>query len=111
MKATDHIQATFRRQLEERRQEIAGLERLAKSLHQQQAKLDSEQKTAEAAGSAPHHIAAMAERRARIVQSLAEIDVKIQQARDGLREAYHDVRRSEIPGSARAELSRRSRVG
>lgn len=111
MKATDHIQATFRRQLEERRQEIAGLEHLAKSLHQQQAKLDGEQKTAEAAGSAPHFIAAMAERRARIVQSLAEIDVKIQQARDGLSEAYHGVRRSEIAASARAEQNRRRRAG
>lgn len=107
VKTTDHIQATFRRQLEERRQEIAGLERLAKSLHQQQAKLDAERKTAEAVGSAPRHIAAMAERRARIVQSLAEIDVKIQQARDGLSEAYHGVRRSEIAASARAEQNRR----
>jgi len=107
MKATDHIQATFRRQLEARRQEIAGLERLAQALHQQQAKLDTEQKAAEAAGSAPYYVAAMAERRARIVQSLAEVDVKIRQSRDALSEAYHGVRRSEIAASARAEQSRR----
>ena len=107
MKATDQIQAIFRRQLEQRRQEIAGLERLVQTLLLQQAKLNVEQKAAEAVGSAPHYVAAMAERRPRIVQSLAEIDVKIRQARDGLSEAYHGVRRSEIAASARAEQNRR----
>ena len=101
MKATDQIQAIFRRQLEQRRQEIAGLERLVQTLLLQQAKLNVEQKAAEAAGSAPHYVAAMAERRARSVQSLAEIDVKIRQARDGLSEAYHGVRRSEDRKSTR----------
>ena len=107
MKATEHIAQTYRRQLEEHRQEIAGLERLAQALHLQQAKIDGEQKAAEAAGSAPHHIAAMAERRARIEQSLAEVDVQIRQARDGLSEAYYGVRRSEIAASVHAEQYRR----
>ncbi|HYL34051.1 MAG TPA: hypothetical protein VET84_05280 [Stellaceae bacterium] len=111
MKATDHLRAGYRRQLEERRQAIAGLERLVQTLHQQQAKLDVEQRAAEAAGSAPHHIAAMAERRACIVQSLAEADVKIRQVRDELNEAYQGVRRTEIAASARAEQRRRRRAG
>ncbi|MGH7015235.1 MAG: hypothetical protein ACREEL_13975 [Stellaceae bacterium] len=111
MKGTDHIRATFRRQLEERRQEIVGLERLVQALHQQQVKIDGEQKAAEAAGRASHHIAAMAERRARIEQSLAEAGVKISQAREGLSEAYQGVRRSEIAASARAEQNRRRQAG
>ncbi|MDE2227920.1 MAG: hypothetical protein KGL11_02620 [Alphaproteobacteria bacterium] len=111
MKAADHVVQTYRRQLEERRQEIAGLERLAQALRQQQTKIDREQKAAEAAGSSSRHIAAMAERRARIEQSLAEVDVQIRQARDGLSEAYYGVRRYEIAASARAEQQRRRHAG
>jgi DNA repair ATPase RecN len=111
MRASEHIVQTFRRQLEAHRQEIAELDRLAQALHRQQTKIDGEQKAAEAAGSAPHHVAAMAERRARIEQSLAEVDVKIRQAREGLSEAYYGVRRSEIAASARAEQNRRRRTG
>ena len=111
MKASEHIAQAYRRQLDAHRQEIAELERLAQALRRQQVKIDGEQKTAEAVGSAPHYIAAMAERRARIEQSLAEVDVKIRQAREGLSEAYHGVRRSEIAASARAEQHRRRRAG
>jgi DNA repair ATPase RecN len=110
MKATEHVVQTYRRQLEEHRQEIAELERLAEALRRQQTKIEGEQKAAEAAGSAPRHVAAMAERRARIEQSLAEVDVNIRQARDGLSEAYYGVRRSEIAASARAEQHRRRRA-
>lgn len=110
MKVADHIAQAYRRQLDAHRQEIAELERLAQALRRQQVKIDGEQKTAEAAGSAAHHLAAMADRRARIEQSLSEIDVKIRQAREGLSEAYHGVRRSEIAASARAEQNRRRRA-
>ncbi|GEM_PF-4299673 len=111
MRANDHMQAAFRRQLEERRQEIAGLERLVQTLRREQAKIDSEQKAAEAAGCLPHHVATMAERRARIEQSLAEADAKIREAREGLSEAYYAVRRSEMAASLRAEQHRRRRAG
>lgn len=111
MNATEHIRAAYRRQIEERRQEIVGLERLVQALRQHRTKIDGDQKAAEAVGSAPHHIAAMAERRARIEQSLAEADVKIREAREGLSEAYHGVRRSEIAASARAEQYHRRRAG
>lgn len=107
MKATDQIQAIFRRQLEQRRQEIAGLERLVQTPAAAAGQAQRRAEGGRSAGRAPHYVAAMAERRARIVQSLAEVDVKIRQARDGLSEAYHGVRRSEIAASARAEQNRR----
>jgi len=97
----------FRRQLEEHRREIAELDRLSTTLREQQAKIDREQKDAAAAGASDANIAAMAERRARIEQSLAEIEVQTRTARQGLSEAYYGVRRFEIVAAVRAEQHRR----
>jgi hypothetical protein len=49
----------------------------------------------------------LAERRARIEQSLAGIETQLHHAREKLSEAYHGVRRHEIAASARAEQHRR----
>ena|SRR5665213_2146945 len=107
MKTLDARVRGYRWQLDERRREIADLERLAAQLRDQQGKIDRDQKATEAAGSAARHIAAMAERRARIEQSLAEVDVQLRQAREGLTEVYYGMRRHEIVASARAEQNRR----
>jgi hypothetical protein len=107
MKERETMIRDYRRQLEERRGEITELDRLAATLREQQAKIDHEQKEAAAAGASETNIAAMAERRARIEQSLAEIGVQIRAARQRLSEAYYGVRRFEIVAAARAEQQRR----
>jgi flagellar protein FliJ len=107
MKDRETILRGYRWQLEERRREIAELDRLAVTLREQQTKIDREQKEAAAAGASDANIAAMAERRARIEQSLAEIEAQIRAARQGLSEAYYGVRRFEIVAAARAEQQRR----
>jgi hypothetical protein len=107
MKEQETMLRGFRRQLDERRREIAELDRLSATLREQQAKIDREQKNAAAAGASDANIAAMAERRARIEQSLAEIDVQTRAARQGLSEAYYGVRRFEIVAAVRAEQHRR----
>jgi predicted metal-dependent hydrolase len=111
-KSTERLTRGLRRQLEERRREIADLEQLAAKLRQERDRIDAEQRVAEALPPTPANDIAnrvLAERRARIEQSLAGIEAEHRRAREGLSEAYYGVRRHEIATAARAEQQRRRR--
>jgi uncharacterized protein YhaN len=107
MKRSDSQLDGFRFQLEEHRREIADLDRLAASLRQERDKIELQQKAAEAANAPELQNQALAERRARIEQSLAGVETQLRVAREGLSEAYHGVRRHEIAAASRAEQKRR----
>jgi hypothetical protein len=101
----------YRFHLEEHRREIADLDRLAAQLRLERAKIEPLQKAAEAGNTLAAENQELAERRARIEQSLAEIETQLHHAREKLSEAYHGVRRHEIAFSARAEQNRRRQAG
>ena len=107
MKRRDSRLDGYRFQLEENRREIFDLERLAAQLHLERAKIEPQQKAAEAGNIPAAENQELAERRARIEQSLAGIETQLHHAREKLSEAYHGVRRHEIAASARAEQHRR----
>jgi chromosome segregation ATPase len=111
-KTAEHATQGLRRQLEERRREIADLEQLSAKLRHERDRIDAEQRIAEALPDTPANAVAnraLAERRARIEQSLAGIEAEHRRVREGLSEAYYGVRRHEIAAAARAEQQRRRR--
>jgi hypothetical protein len=111
MKSIDSRMLGFRFRLEEHRREIIDLDRLAARLRQERDKIEQQQKAAEAENAPAPQNQALAERRARIEQSLAGIETELRHARTGLSEAYHGMRRHEIAAAARAEQKRRRQLG
>ncbi len=110
MKHLDSQLRGYRFQLDEHRREIGDLERLAARLRQERDKIEPQQIAAEGENAPAPQSQALAERRARIEQSLAGIETQLRQAREGLSEAYHGLRRHEIAAASRAEQKRRRQV-
>ena len=111
-------------QLDERRRQLADLDQLATKLRQERERLDVEQQveqsiaaqSVEAGQTYGTYARTLIERRRRLDQSLAEVEQQIVQARDGLAEAFQEVKRYEITADnrdrqQRQKLARRYGVG
>ena len=115
MSALDTIIRVHRWQLDERRQQLAELERLEERLRGEQRRLDdelaAEQRTAAASPEAGFAYAAfakaLADRRAKLLVSLEGVQGQLAQARDALAESFAEVKRYEM---AQATRDRRTRA-
>jgi flagellar export protein FliJ len=102
-------------QLDERRQQLAQLERLQERLQGEQRRLDEElvgeQKAATASDEAgfayPDYAKALADRRAKLLHSLGEVEGQLARAREALAESFAEVKRYEM---AQATRERRGRA-
>jgi flagellar export protein FliJ len=116
LSALDTIIRVHRWQLDERRQQLAELERLEERLRGEQRRLDdelvTEQKVAAASTEAGFAYAgyakALGDRRAKLKVSLAEVEGQLGRAREALAESFAEVKRYEM---AQATRDRRSRAG
>jgi chromosome segregation ATPase len=103
-------------QLDERRQQLAELERLAEKLRGEARRLveelAAEQRAAtqstEAGFAYAGYAKAMVDRQARLQDSLAEVDGQIAQARDALAEAFAEMKRYEMAQAGRVRRARAS---
>jgi flagellar FliJ protein len=103
-------------QLDERRQQLAELERLGEKLrteaHRLVEELTSEQHTAaqstEAGFAYAGYARAVVDRQSRLKESLAEVDGQIAQARDALADAFAEMKRYEMAQSGRVRRARAS---
>jgi flagellar export protein FliJ len=113
--ALDTIIRVHRWQLDERRQQLAELERLEERLRGEERRLDdellSEQRAAaaspEAASAYPNYAKALADRRAKLTLSLQGVQAQLVQAREALAESFAEVKRYEM---AQATRDRRTRA-
>jgi flagellar export protein FliJ len=114
--ALDTIIRLHRWQLDERRQQLAELERLDEKLRGEALRLADElaveQKVAggseEASFAYGAYAKALLERQAKLQASLAEVEGQIVTARDALSQAFAEVKRYEM---AQATRTRRARAG
>jgi flagellar protein FliJ len=113
--AIDSLIRLHRWQLDERRRQLADLDRLSQKLRDEGVRLSEEQKTEqgiaagsiEAATAYANYARRLIERRTKLEQSLASVEQQIVQARDALAEAYQDVKRYEIAAANRAAQQRK----
>lgn len=116
MAALDTIIRVHRWQLDERRQQLAQLERLEERLRGEQRRLDdelvAEQRTAagspEASFAYASYAKALGDRKAKLNDSLAGVLGQIVVAREALAESFAEVKRYEM---AQATRQRRVRAG
>ena len=114
MSALETLIRVHRWQLDERRQQLGELDRLADKLRLERRRLDeedaAEQRAAalshEASLAYPSYAAALRDRRAKLDASIAEVDDQILRARDALAEAFQEVKRYELAASNRAKRAR-----
>lgn len=98
--------------LDERRQELAELERLAARLAEELRRLDEEARSEarlasisfEAGSGFGGFAAGLAERRVKLVASVAGVEARLIEAREALSEAYLGVKRYELAAAHRAKL-------
>ncbi|MBI3451699.1 MAG: hypothetical protein HY057_02490 [Rhodospirillales bacterium] len=103
-----------RTRVDEKRREIAALERFVAELQGEVARLDAnligEQeiaKTSESGGYAYGNFAlASIDRRRKLMASVAEVEGRIQVAKDGLHEAFKELKRHEIVRASRAQRTK-----
>lgn len=120
MKGLPNLIRLHRWRLDEKRKNLAQLERLADDLREQDRRLDAElvreQETAAANEEARASYGAYAQqvvaRRERIAQSKAEVAAQIEQAAIEVQEAFQELKRYEIALEARekAERQRAARI-
>jgi flagellar FliJ protein len=109
MSALDSLIRLHRWQLDERRRDLATLEALAEKLKDERRKLEVEDKreqeiagrSAEAAYSYAGYARSLIDRRRKLEQSQAEVAEQILRAREGLAEAFQEVKRYEIAAANR----------
>ncbi len=100
--------------LDEKRQTLGGLEKLAEKLRNDLEDLEAELRREQTAATGsiegtiafPAFVAAALERRKRLRVSIANLDLAIEAAREEAREAYHEVKNYEL---ARDNHERRER--
>src|SRR5919199_4442162 len=104
MSALETLIRVHRWQLDERRQQLGELDRLADKLRLERRRLDdedaAEQRAAalshEASLAYPNYAAALRDRRAKLDASIAGVEEQIVRARDALAEAFQEVKRYEL---------------
>jgi flagellar export protein FliJ len=114
MSTLETVIRLHRWQLDERRQQLAELERLEAKLRAEAQRLlherDEEQRVAAAAPEASaayaNYAAALLDRQRRLEHSIAEVSEQAQRARDALAESFRDVKRFEIAAANRLKRSR-----
>jgi chromosome segregation ATPase len=112
--ALDSLIRVNRYKLDERRRQLAELERLAERLRGETARLEAEltqeQRVAsssfEAGQAYPAYAGDVAERRAKLAASITEVDGQILAAREALAESFREVKRYEITAASRSRRDR-----
>jgi flagellar FliJ protein len=112
--ALDSLIRINRYKLDERRRQVAELERLVERLRAESLRLEqeltSEQQVAAASFEAGHAYAGYArdliDRRHKLAASIAEVDGQIETARAALAESFREVKRYEITAANRAKRER-----
>ena len=123
MTAIDTLIRVHRHQLDERRQQVAELDRLAAKLREELQRLDAEAAAEQKLAAASPELgltygsyaAAVTDRRQKLLASIAEVEEQIAQAREALAAAFQDVKRYELAAAhrlkkARQRLARRQRI-
>ena len=123
MSALDTLIRVHRHQLDERRQQVAELDRLTARLREELQRLENEaaaeQKAAAASPEAGfaygHYAAGVVDRRQKLLASLAGVEEQTTQAREALAAAFQDVKRYELAAAhrlkkARQRVDRRQRI-
>ncbi|HUZ72637.1 MAG TPA: flagellar FliJ family protein [Stellaceae bacterium] len=115
MSALDSLVRLHRWQLDERRRRLADLDLLATKLHHELNRLAEEEAREQAVASASLEAGAsygsyarrLIERRRKIEQSLTSVQQQIVAAREGLSDAFQEMKRYEIAAANRAAQRRR----
>ena len=123
MSALDTLIRVHRHQLDERRQQVAELDRLAAKLREELQRLEvetaAEQKAAGASFEAGfgygRYAAGVVDRRQKLLASIAGVEEQTVQAREALAAAFQEVKRYELAAAhrlkkARQRVSRRQRI-
>jgi flagellar FliJ protein len=114
MSALDSLIRINRYKLDDRRRQLAGLERLVDRLRNESLRLEqeltSEQRIAAASHEAGHAYGGYArdiiERREKLAASIADAEAQILAARDELAESFREVKRYEITAANRGARER-----
>jgi flagellar FliJ protein len=114
VKGLPNLIRLHRWRLDEKRKNLAQLERLAADLREQDRRLDAELTQEQATAAASEEVRAsygayaqnVVERRERIAQSKAEVAAQIEQAGIEVQEAFQELKRYEIALEARQKAER-----
>lgn len=123
MRTLETLIRVQKRQLDQLRRELAGLEQLAVDLRQQAADLEKEvvqqqglaRSTAEGAFAYPGYARQVIARREKVAASIADVDVRLAAMRERVAEAFQELKRYDIVLSnrrlqARMEADRREQL-
>ncbi len=123
MRTLETLIRVQKRQLDQLRRELAGLEQLAVDLRQQAADLEKEvvqqqglaRSTAEGAFAYPGYARQVIARREKVAASIADVDVRLAAMRERAAEAFQELKRYDIVLSnrrlqARMEADRREQL-
>jgi flagellar export protein FliJ len=121
--ALDTLIRVHRHQLDERRQQVAELDRLSAKLREELQRLENEAAAEQkAAAASPEggfgygaYAASVIDRRQKLLASLAGVEEQMAQAREALAAAFQDVKRYELAAAhrlkkARQRVDRRHRI-
>jgi flagellar protein FliJ len=112
--ALDTLIRVHRHQLDERRQQVAELDRLAAKLREELQRLEAETAAEQkVAGASPEigfsygsYAASVVDRRQKLHASLAGVEEQMVQAREALASAFQDVKRYELAAAHRLKKAR-----
>ncbi|MBL8837992.1 MAG: flagellar FliJ family protein [Alphaproteobacteria bacterium] len=123
MRTLETLIRVQKRQLDQLRRELAGLEQLAIDLRQQAADLETEvvqqqglaRTTAEGAFAYPGYARTVIARRGKVAASIADVDVRVAAMRERVAESFQELKRYDIVLSnrrlqARIEADRREQL-